>query len=113
MVSHGSIGRPARNVFVGRENEIIVLRAAWQAATHGSAQVIALEGSRGIGKPALIEALLADAPAPVIGVTGVQAASLTPWSVLDEIMARLPPTRPTPAQGTSVAALAHQLKRPP
>ena len=98
---------------MGRENEIIVLRAAWQSATHGSAQVIAIEGGPGIGKTALIEALLADVTAPVIRVTGVQADSLTPWSVLDEIMARLPATRPTPAQGTSVAALAHQLKRPP
>src|SRR5215813_13256236 len=113
MVSHGSIGRPARNVFVGRENEILVLRAAWQAATHGSAQVIAIEGSPGIGKSALIEALLADVTAPVIRVTGVQADSLTPWSVLDEIMARLPATRPTPSQGIPVAALAHQRTRPP
>jgi MoxR-like ATPase len=93
-VSHGSNGRRARNVFVGRENELIALRAAWQTATHGSAQVIAIEGDPGIGKTALIDALLAEVIVPVIRVTGVQADSLTPWSVLDEIVARLPPPAP-------------------
>ena len=46
-VSHGFSGRPARNVFVGRENETAVLRAAWRSATHGSAQIIAIEGDPG------------------------------------------------------------------
>ena len=111
-MSHGSSGRPARNVFVGRENEIVVLRAAWRSASHGSAQVVAIEGDPGIGKTALIDALLGGVTAPVIRVTGVQADSLTPWSVLDEIMVRLPATRPTPARGIPVTALASQVKRP-
>ena len=98
---------------MGRENELAVLRAAWRSATHGSAQVVAIEGDPGIGKTALIETLLAEVRAPVIRVTGVQADSLTPWSLLDEVMARLPATRPTPAQGMPVSALAHQLKRAP
>src|SRR5262249_27153222 len=79
----------------------------------GSARVIAIEGDPGIGKTAMVDVLLARATAPVIRVTGVQADSLTPWSVLDEIMARLPATRPTPSQGIPVAALAHQRTRPP
>ena len=98
---------------MGRENELAVLRSARQSARHGSAQVIAIEGDPGIGKTALIETLLAEVRAPVIRVTGVEADSLAPWSVLDEIMARLPATRPTPAQGSPAAALAHPFRRPP
>ena len=98
---------------MGRENEVAVLQAAWQSAMQGSARVIAIEGDPGIGKTAMVDVLLARATAPVIRVTGVQADSLTPWSVLDEIMARLPATRPTPSQGIPVAALAHQRTRPP
>jgi DNA-binding CsgD family transcriptional regulator len=112
-VSHGSSRRPGRNVFVGRENEVAALRAAWRSARNGSARVVAVEGDPGIGKTALIDVLLAGSTAPVIRVTGVQADSLTPWTVLDEIMARLPATRPTSPQGIPVAALVPRLKRQP
>ena len=98
---------------MGRENELAVLRSARQSARHGSAQVIAIEGDPGIGKTALIDTLLTEVTAPVIRVTGVEADSLAPWSVLDEIMARRPATRPTPAQGSPAAARAHPFRRPP
>jgi hypothetical protein len=59
----------------------------------------------------LLDALLGEVTAPVIRVTGVQADSPTPWSVLDEIMVRFPATRELVAgaavlgQRFSVAAL--------
>jgi DNA-binding CsgD family transcriptional regulator len=93
-VSHGSASRPARNVFVGREYEVAVLRAAWQSAVGGSARVVAIEGDPGIGKTALVETLLADIPAPVVRVAGVSAESKYPWRILDEITRRLAKARP-------------------
>jgi DNA-binding CsgD family transcriptional regulator len=93
-VSHGSTSRPVKNVFVGRENEVAVLRTAWQSVTGGSARVIAIEGDPGIGKTALIETLLADVPALVVRVNGVSAESRSPWRVLDEITGRLARARP-------------------
>ena len=73
-MSHGSASRPAKNVFVGRENEVAVLRVAWQSAAGGSARVVAVEGDPGIGKTALIETLIAGVPAPVVRVAGVSSA---------------------------------------
>jgi DNA-binding CsgD family transcriptional regulator len=82
---------------VGRENEIAALRAAWHSVTGGSARFIAIEGEPGIGKTALVETLLAQVRAPVVRVTGVEADSLRPWRVLEEITGRLPD--PGPARG--------------
>jgi DNA-binding CsgD family transcriptional regulator len=93
-VSHGAASRPVKNVFVGRENEVAVLRAAWHSVTSGSARVVAIEGDPGIGKTALIENLLAEVHAPVIRVTGARAESLAPWRVLEAITARLPAADP-------------------
>jgi DNA-binding CsgD family transcriptional regulator len=89
-VSHGSASRPAKNVFVGRENELAVLRAAWQSAAGGSARVVAIEGDPGIGKTALIDRVLAGVPAPVVRVAGVSSESRHPWRILDEILRRVP-----------------------
>ena len=88
-MSHGSTGRPVKNVFVGRENEVAVLRTAWQSAAGGSARVVAIEGDPGIGKTALIETLLADVPALVVRVAGASAESRYPWRILEEITGRL------------------------
>lgn len=88
-MSHGAASRPVKNVFVGRENEVAVLRAAWHSVRSGSARVVAIEGDPGIGKTALIENLLAEVQAPVIRVTGVRAESPAPWRVLEAITARL------------------------
>jgi DNA-binding CsgD family transcriptional regulator len=95
-VSHGASSRPVKSVFVGRENEVAALRAAWHSARSGSARVVAIEGDPGIGKTALIDNLLAEVHAPVIRVTGVRAESLAPWRVLEAITARLPATDPAP-----------------
>jgi len=80
---------------------VAVLRAAWESARNGSARVAAIEGDPGIGKTALVETVLRAVTAPVIRVTGVEADSLTPWGVLDEIVARLPAQAATagPAAG--------------
>lgn len=93
-MSHGFASRPARRVFVGRENEVEALRAAWRSVTSGSARVVAVEGDPGIGKTALIETLLAEVRATVVRVNGVEADSLRPWRVLEQVMARLPDPGP-------------------
>ena len=74
-MSHGCASHPVKNVFVGRENEMAFLRAAWQSAAGGSARVVAIEGDPGIGKTALIETLLASVPALVIRVACVTTRS--------------------------------------
>jgi len=99
-VSHGSTGRPVRNVFVGREGEVAILRAAWQSVTDGSARVVAIEGDPGIGKTALVETLLAGVHAPVVRVAGVSADSKYPWRILDEITRRLARARPAGQAGS-------------
>jgi DNA-binding CsgD family transcriptional regulator len=99
-VSHGSTGRPVKNVFVGRENEVAALRAAWESAADGSARVVAIEGDPGIGKTALAETLLASVPALVIRVAGVSAESKYPWRILEEITRRLDSARPVGRPGT-------------
>jgi len=99
-VSHGSTGRPVRNVFVGREGEVAILRAAWQSVTDGSARVVAIEGDPGIGKTALVETLLAGVHAPVVRVAGVSADSKYPWRILDEITRRLARARPAGQPGS-------------
>ena len=99
-MSHGSTGRPVRNVFVGREGEVAILRAAWQSVTDGSARVVAIEGDPGIGKTALVETLLAGVHAPVVRVAGVSADSKYPWRILDEITRRLARARPAGQAGS-------------
>ena len=99
-MSHGSTGRPVRNVFVGRQNEVAVLRAAWQSAAGGSARVVAIEGDPGIGKTALVETLLTGISAPVVRVAGVSADSKYPWRILDEITRRLARARPEGRPGS-------------
>jgi DNA-binding CsgD family transcriptional regulator len=98
-VSHGSASRPVK-VFVGRENEVAALGAAWQSVSNGSARVIAVEGDPGIGKTALIETVLAGIPAPVVRVAGVSAESKYPWRILDEITRRLARINPTGQPGS-------------
>jgi DNA-binding CsgD family transcriptional regulator len=108
-VSHGSTSRPGKNVFVGRENEVAALRAAWHAVTSGSARFIAIEGDPGIGKTALIETLLAEVHAPVIRVTGVEADSLRPWRVLEQVTTRLPDS----AHGNAAGDEAFPMRKDP
>ncbi len=108
-MSHGSASRPARRVFVGRENEVAALRAAWHSVTSGSARVIAIEGDPGIGKTALIETLLAEVHAPVVRVTGVEADSLRPWRVLEQVTTRLP----DPAHGDAAGDAAFPMRKDP
>jgi len=98
-VSHGS-GRPVKNVFVGREDEVAALGAAWQSAADGSARVVAIEGDPGIGKTALIETLLATMTAPVVRVAAVSSESKYPWRILDEITGRLARARQEARPGT-------------
>jgi DNA-binding CsgD family transcriptional regulator len=89
-MSHGSRRRPIATRFVGRAEEIAQLRAAWEAASGGSAQLAALEGEAGVGKTALIEQWLSGLDVAVIRVNGVEAEPRPPWGVFEDIAARVP-----------------------
>ncbi len=89
-MSHGSRRRPIGSSFVGRADEIARLRAVWDAASGGAAQLAAIEGDPGIGKTALIEELLSGLDAVVIRVNGLEAEPRPPWGVFEDIAARVP-----------------------
>jgi Cdc6-like AAA superfamily ATPase len=61
-MSHGSRRRQAAISFVGRAGELAHLRAAWDAASQGSARLVAIEGETGVAKTALIDELLKAEP---------------------------------------------------
>jgi DNA-binding CsgD family transcriptional regulator len=77
-------------VFVARERELGVLRAAWESAYRGGGRVVAIEGEPGIGKSALGEAFFAEVTRPIIRVRAVERDPPVPWGVLAEIFAQLP-----------------------
>jgi DNA-binding CsgD family transcriptional regulator len=93
-MSHGSRRRLTATRFVGRAEEIARLRAAWEAARGGAAQLVALEGEAGAGKTALIDRWLSDLDATVIRVNGVEAEPRPPWGVFEDIAARVPGLEP-------------------
>jgi DNA-binding CsgD family transcriptional regulator/tetratricopeptide (TPR) repeat protein len=79
-----------RKVFVARERELSVLRAAWESAYRGDGRVVAIEGEPGIGKSALAEAFFAEVTRPVIRVRATDGDPPVPWGVLADIFASLP-----------------------
>jgi len=85
----GSSGRQQARVFAGREDELAVLRSAWDSARSGSARVVLVEGGAGFGKTALVKKFAAEVPVHV-RVNGIDAEPPTPWGILKEIVARLP-----------------------
>lgn len=93
-MSHGSRRRPIASRFVGRAEELARLRAVWEAASGGAAQLVALEGEAGAGKTALIEQWLSGLDAVVIRVNGAPAEPRPPWGVFEDIAARVPGAEP-------------------
>lgn len=74
--------------FVGRTVELGVLRAALADARAGRPRVAVIEGPSGIGKTALLEALLADADAPdvvVLRASGDQDERLIAYGLLGQL----------------------------
>ena len=47
-------GEPARSLFVGRQNELATMSAAWQRAAHGFGSTLFVVGRAGIGKSLLV-----------------------------------------------------------
>jgi predicted ATPase/class 3 adenylate cyclase len=56
---HDSIARPTMPLLVGRDEEIGLLRRAWQQSKEGHGQVVLISGEPGIGKSVLVEVLSA------------------------------------------------------
>jgi RNA polymerase sigma factor (sigma-70 family) len=89
-MAHSAYHTGGKKEFVGRENELAVLRAAWESARAGAGGMVALEGEPGIGKTALMAAFLAGVGDPVIRVHGIDGDPPVPWGVFGEILAELP-----------------------
>jgi tetratricopeptide (TPR) repeat protein len=79
--------------FIGRTEELAILRDAWRTAVSTrTARLAAVRGPAGIGKTALVRAFLSDLgvrPPQVVSVSADQAGFLQPWGVLSEILRRL------------------------
>ncbi|MEO3809476.1 AAA family ATPase [Sphaerisporangium sp. B11E5] len=72
--------------FVGREHELGVLGAAWDAALAGVPRVVGVEGDPGIGKTTLVRRFLGQvAPPTVIWADADEDEADFPWSLLTQI----------------------------
>jgi len=89
-MAHSAYHASGRKEFVGREQELAVLRAAWDSARGGAGRLVAIEGEPGIGKTALVRAFLAEVDEPVIKVRGIEGGPPVPWGVFEKILAELP-----------------------
>ena len=73
--------------FVGRQQELKVLRAELDAARAGQPRLVLLEGPAGIGKTAILEQLLVvDAGSTVLRATGEQWEAFVAYGVIDQLM---------------------------
>ncbi|MET0765845.1 MAG: AAA family ATPase [Blastococcus sp.] len=75
--------------FVGRQSELVTLRARLAAARAGSPQVVLIVGPPGIGKTALLAQFLAepggDVPPVVLRASGEETEDLLAYGVLDQL----------------------------
>jgi hypothetical protein len=73
--------------FVGRTDELGVLRARLDDARHGHPQVVQVQGPAGIGKTALLEQFLTavGGPPAVLWASGEEAETLLAYGVLNQL----------------------------
>lgn len=104
--------------FVGRDEQLAVLRGAMTDARAGTRAVILVEGGAGMGKTALIREAITDADVEVIWVVGDDDELVVDYGLLGQIMRTVPvetrrfeadPAYTDPAQGG--AALVDALDR--
>ena len=79
-----------RDVFVGRNAELAVLRAAAGDAAAGRARVVLVTGECGTGKSALLRTFASELDGPVVlWVSGDEGEASLPWGVLSQLAAAL------------------------
>jgi DNA-binding CsgD family transcriptional regulator len=73
-------------VFVGRENELNMLRSTLDQVRAGKPQVMLIEGPAGIGKTALVDRLLqVESDVEVLRASGEPWEALVPYGVVDQL----------------------------
>ena len=82
--------RPRR--WVGREHELAVLGAAFEALGNGEGTVVWIEGEPGIGKSSLVAEALSIAGS-IAGSIGGQPEWDVGWAGADQLTGRLPMAR--------------------
>jgi DNA-binding SARP family transcriptional activator/tetratricopeptide (TPR) repeat protein len=90
MAAGGTTLRPI--VFVGRERELALLEAEWDAARSGGFQACLVEGPGGIGKTSLVRrfaASLAARAQPVFLVTCQEIGEGIPFAAISDLVAAL------------------------
>lgn len=74
------------DVFVGRDAEFEVLRAALDQVLAGSPRVVLIEGSAGIGKTALVDRFLQGAgDVQILRASGEPWEAVVPYGVVDQL----------------------------
>ena len=82
------VGRATGAIFVGRPQELTVLKAAATAARAGQPAVVLVEGEAGIGKSTLLSRFASRQPgAMVLRASGDEAERLLPYGIVDQLTA--------------------------
>lgn len=101
---------PMSLTFVGREDALVPLRRAVEAAHAGHAQTVVVHGPEGIGKTALIGRLTAElTDVAVVRVDAVTTSSLTPYGIAERLLLALTGDPAARLEGDSPAAAGARL----
>src|SRR5690242_15558519 len=74
------------DVFVGRDAELVTLRAEMERARAGSPRIVLIEGPAGIGKTALLERFLdLDDDLRILRAGGEQWEAFVPYGIVDQL----------------------------
>lgn len=96
---------------VGRDAELGVLGDAWTAACRGEGSVVELAGEPGIGKTAIVEAVIAGAGGAVVRVQAGPYAAFSPFRALVEPLRRLVGAGAGAGPADVAAALENTVRR--
>src|SRR5215213_7731309 len=78
-----------RTRLVGRGSELALLREQLDSARHGAARIVFVRGEAGIGKTALVRALLSEAPDfAVLDAAGEETETSLSLGVVDQLLGR-------------------------
>ena len=92
-------------VFVGRREEMRLLRTRLEEVRRGEPRVVVIEGAAGIGKTALLQRFLADAgdDVRVVGATGEEEEHQLPYAIVEQLVrsSRVPRTDQRAALGAT------------
>lgn len=84
--SRAADARGRADAFVGREEELVLLRTALDEVGAGNPRVVLLEGAPGMGKTALLQRFLADTPGlRVLRAGGEQEEHLLSYGVAEQL----------------------------